>query len=78
MNATPVNQIPEPVTESVKRMADNGVPCGCRWNLNYTGVFLCMYHNGMTDGYHLAQEAARTDPARTESGGLNDYQEDRP
>lgn len=72
MNATPVNQIPEPVTESVKRMADNGVPCGCRWNLPYTGVYLCAFHQGMHDRYTLA----RTDPARTE--GLNDYQQDRP
>ncbi len=79
MSATPFGMIPVPLQDAMKATADNGgVPCGCRWNLNYTGVFLCSYHHGMFDGFNLAQEAAKTDPAHTgEPGGLNDYNEDR-
>lgn len=57
MSATPIDVIPEPVVEAMKRTADDGVPCGCRWDLAFTGVYLCNYHDGMVDGYHLAQAA---------------------
>lgn len=59
MSATPIDQIPEPVVEAMKRTANDGVPCGCRWDLAFTGVYLCNYHDGMVDGYHLAQETAK-------------------
>lgn len=65
MTPTPIDQIPVPVLESIENGSSYLVTegrwepsCGCQRSLT-NSYYLCPYHDGMTDGFHAAQQLNR-------------------
>ena len=60
MSATPIDNIPWQVLDSIGSTMIGRVPsCGCQRDGKTLSYFLCPYRDGMTDGFHIAQQLNR-------------------